>query len=417
MIKTLSKRKTKKIIQSSLLMLGFLLFFVSGAFNKDATFERTSEYITNVVTKKTKEQKYCAVAFETKDKSGDYYGNEFSNLFDVFRSGVATYTSAMNVNKEEDITFSEYATESLSFVFLGPVGSMDIKDENDKVIGYRHYLYNFDTMFKDSQYNGSEFDKKHSAIIYLSQTQADNILQVRGVNKGADNKYSVSDYETLIHQPVNLKFNNNPSVEYIVWNIYFDDTSNFYYYGVRSVLGEFVLTSYYQPTGHNLRDSHKSIYFFNEYSYYNQYLMRYLNERFSEEKPNATIVKNNLISEIDDDYFLSFYFDETISNLEWVYYILLILSFSLIVGSIVLFFTNETFSFKFIMLNVLVSFAPYLIFKFIYLITNDVLFFSRPSVKVAAIAQSIFILIILSVPIYRTISLNSAKADYYELNV
>ena len=69
------------------------------------------------------------------------------------------------------------------------------------------------------------------------------------------------------------------------------------------------------------------------------------------------------------------------------------------------------------MLNVLVSFAPYLIFKFIYLITNDVLFFSRPSVKVAAIAQSIFILIILSVPIYRTISLNSAKADYYELNV
>lgn len=418
MNRTNSKLKTKKIIQLSLLVFGFLLFFVSGAFNKDTTFERVGEYITNVVTKETKDKRYCAVAFEATNKSGDYYGTEFSNLFDVFRSGVVTYTSAMNVNKEENITFSEYKTDSLSFVFLGPVGTAEIKDKNDEVIGYRHYLYNFDTMFKDAQYNGSDFDKKHSAIIYLSQTQADNILGARGVTKGDDGKYSTLDYQSLIQKPVDLKFNTDPSVEYIVWNIYYDDVNNFYYSGIKDVLGEFVLTSYYQPANHNLRDSHKSLYFFNEYSYYNEYLMRYLNERLASEKPSVSIVKNNLLKDIDEEYFLSFYLNESIGSNEWAYYVLLCLSICFLIVSLCLFIINKDFSNLFLSLNLLTLLMPYLIFKLIYVFTHDVLFFSQPSCKTSAICGAIYALIILLTPIYKSISEKAGSiSDYYETDI
>jgi len=416
-MKTTLRRPTKKMILRLITsFLGLSVVFLCGSLNENTDFERISEYSSQVVKNNTQDKRYCAISFDAPNKPGDYYSNELSNLFDVFRSGVVTYTSAMDVNKENNITLSGNGDSKLSLVFIGAVGTTSTKDEETGHVEHRHYKYNFDTMFDDPVYNGSEYDKKHAPIIYLSQKQANNILESKNITKENGDEYSEEQYASLIQTEVTLNINGD-DCQYCVWNIFYN--RGFYYEGVSDVLGEYSLTSYYQPKSHDLRQEHKSIYFFNEYTYYNQYLMRYLNERFADDSARPLLVSNNIIKDVNSDYLLSFFHNESIASRHWAYTMLIVIGAALLGFSIFLVFNEKKDTVLFSVLTTINLLLPYFIFKIIYLISGDVIFFSRPSCKWNAAFVVLYFLLYLYrrfVP-RKNIKKGYTTLDFYELTV
>ena len=410
----MEKATKKTLLRILFAVLGLTVVFLSGSMHENTHFERIAEYSSQVVKTSTFDKRYCAISFDAPNKPGDYYASELQNLFDVFRSGVVTYASGMNVHKEQNIRLKGCSDDNLSLFFVGAIGSIEIKDDDEKIIGWRHYKYNIETMFNDPQYNGTEYDKKHVPVIYLSQQQADKILELRGVVKEGTN-YSPQQYRSLIQTDVTLKIEGDDCT-YSIWNIFYN--KDFYCEGLADILGEYALTSYYQPVNHDLRQIHKSIYYFNEYSYYNQYLMRYLNERFSDGEVHPYVIRNNLVKEIDYDFLLSFYHNETISAKHWIYTVLMILAICFIAVSVFILFASNRDDMLISLVTIVSLFIPYLIFKLIFVITNDVLFFSQPVCKLYVL----FVVLYIFVYLYKTFIMKriikkNKILGYYEVNI
>ncbi len=411
---TRMKRNKKTILRIVFAVLSLTGVFLSGSIHQDTHFERVAEYSSQVVTTCTTDKKYCALSFDAPNKPGDYYGTELANLFDVFRSGIVTYGSAMNVNKEVDFRINKVSQNNLSLFFVGAIGSMEIKDDQGNVTGWRHYKYNFDTMFNDPIYNGTDFDKKHAPVVYLSVEQANKLLESKNTVK-KNGEYTREQYESLLKTDVTVTIDND-EFKYYVWNIYYN--RDFYCKGISDVLGEFVLTSYYQPVEHDLRQIHKSLYFFNEYSYYNQYLMRYLNERFGDDSSMPSIVKNNLIQDIDYDFLLSFFHNERISSRQWAYNLLIISAVCLFVVSLFFLLIDKNDSIWTISLTFLSLFVPYCIFKLVFVFTHDVLFFSQPVCKLNILFVLLYIFIYLGKLLFIKWPVKNRQiATYYEVNI
>lgn len=381
----------KALLRNILAFLGLSLVFLSGAFHENTHLERISEYSSYVVKTSTKDNRYCAISFDAPDKPGDYYGKELSNLFDVFRTGIVTYGSGMNVHKELDVKLLDYSDSNLSLFFVGAIGSLALKDDEGEIIGWRHYQYNINTMFSDPMYNGTEFDKKHAPVVYLSQQQADKILESRNIFK-ENGGYTKENYQSLIKTEIKLTIEGD-ECSYYIWNIFYND--GFYCRGLKDILGEFVLTSYYQPTKHDLRQIHKSMYYFNEYAYYNQYLMKYLNNRYLGESLSPSIVKNNITKEVDYDFLLSFFQNENISSGHWIYTSLTIIAVLIIGASILILFKSSKDNFLFASISLLTLPLPYVIFKSIYVLTNDTLFFSQSACKINVLLVVLYALLYL----------------------
>lgn len=394
--------------------MGLSIVFLSGSFHENTHFERVAEYSSQVVKTSTSDKTYCAISFDAPNKNGAYYGTELSNLFDVFRSGVLTYASAMNVHKEQDVRLVDYSDYNLSLFFVEAVGSMAITDDEGNTVGWRHYQYNIDTMFSDPVYNGTEFDKMHVPIVYLSQQQANRILDSRNVVKESD-EYKEEDYESLIKTEIRLTIDGD-ECPYYIWNIFYNN--GFYCEGLTDVLGEYVLTSYYQPEKHDLRQIHKSLYYFNEYAYYNQYLMRYLNERYSEEALSPSIVKNNIIKEVNVDFLLSFFHNETIFSKHWIYTSLVIVAVFMVAASAFFLFKSEKDNILFSLITFAGLIAPYIVFKLIYIATNDVLFFSQPVCKIDVLLVTVYVFAYLyRMLIKRRIESKNNCLGYYEIDI
>lgn len=410
-------KKNLKLLIARLLLsfTGLSLVFLSGSLNKDTKFERIAEYSSQIVKTNTISKDYFGMYFDASNKSGDYYARELENLFDVFKTGVVTYTSSMNTNKEHNINIENDYDKNYSLVFVGATGSIESIDEKNGIVSYRHNKYNFDTLFKDPVYNGTDYDKNHAPVVYISISQANKILESQNILKEEGNKYSNEQYKSLIQKDLTLEIDGDPCT-YLIWNIF--DENGFYPKGIASVLGDFFLTSYYQPPNHDLRQEHKSVYFFNEYSYYNQYLMRYLNERYSEESLNPSIVKNNMIGDVDYNYLLSFFKNESISSGQWAFVLLLIVSACMLGVSLFLTFKFERDSILYKIAVASTLFLPYLLFKIVYIVSKDIMFFSQPSCKWnVAFMVAYFVLYFINVSVRKKKKNSIGHLEYYEVSI
>lgn len=385
-MKNIRKFITFSFAKILLYLVGFSLIFVAGSFHEDVPLERVSEYATSVVTKRTANHDYCVLSVDAPKQSSAYYHSELSNLFDVVKTGVITYGSGMNVKKEHVIKFKDINTKSLSLFYMGPTGSEYLDSEKKT---YRHHLYNLNTLFEDDTYNGTSYDKRQEPVIYISIAQANKFL---GDATGSEKIiYSKNEYEELIGTSKKFVVDGK-QCSFTIWNIYL---FNFYTEGLKSVLGDYIVTSYYYPPECDLRNEHKSLYFFNQYTYYNKYLLKYLENRFEAEKPHAEILKNNIIDDIDENIIVSYYYEKPIVLNQWLFFAILIISMCFIASAIILgrFISKNNNRILLNLSTLIPLFIPYLVFKIIYLFTNDSLLFSEISCKINAIGIFVYVIV------------------------
>jgi len=373
-----------RVILFLLPIVAFSLIFLTGSMHSESQNERVANYAAQVALNNTVNKNFCGIAVDTPNKPTQFYDTEFINLFGVFAQRQATYASALNADKSNDVRINLINSENLSLFYLGPTGSISQEIDNKTV--FRHSRYNVSTMFEDPDFNGTYFDKNHLPVIYLSFEQATKLLIRNGVEKKDGKVFLDKDYYNLIQQPLDLSIN-GVAYQYYIWNIYYND--GFYCDGLSDVLGEYVLTSYYQRG--NLLDTHKSIYFFNRFEYQNNYFISYINTQYEKENTRISVLHNNLTSEIDESFLLSFFKNSASKKTDWIFPIGVSLTISLL--SFDIFWANKMkpFEKKYIdIVWVFISLLPYLIFKLVFFVTKDNLFFSNISSKTNFILLLLF---------------------------
>lgn len=73
--------------------------------------------------------------------------------------------------------------------------------------------------------------------------------------------------------------------------------------------------------------------------------MRYLNERFADDSARPLLVSNNIIKDVNSDYLLSFFHNESIASRHWAYTMLIVIGAALLGFSIFLVFNEKKIRF------------------------------------------------------------------------
>lgn len=409
------KEKTtwrSKIVGLLACFLGLSLVFVGGIFSQNTQLEKISEYATDVVVNHTTNKKLCALMVGNTDESGPIAdaSSDFNNLYGTFKQQKITFASMINVDRQHDIKLPYDNSPNLSMLYSGAIATIEYHGH------YKHHMLPIETMFQDTNnYDISRY------LAYISQSQADAILDDKGISRCSDGSFLISDYQSLLRQIIPITIDGMAS-NFVIQNIYYE--SNYYYEGIYEVSGDFIMVSYYLPN--NLRQDQTNLYFMSDYSYQNKYFMNYINEVYSSKKYSIRVSHYNILDEIDDDYLLSFYYTSKLENLEWITTFLLLISGLMMIYSLFVAFSNlksrpQKPGLLYIVSSLVVMLAPYLLFSLIYQISGNVAIMSETSSKTNLLYISIYafcLLIIRIVTKKQIFSKKHNKGDaYYDVNI
>lgn len=381
--------KKNKFISILLAFFSLSSVYIGGSFSSNTQFEKIAEHATNIVVNHTENKKYCAVTVQATGDSGPIAdsNSEFHQLYGVFKQQKITFASGINADKKRDITLGESISDKLSILYVGPVGTIKYNGH------YKHYSSPIEMMFEDQRnYDINRY------VIYISQSHADKLLDGdSNHNRNENGQYDKSDYESLIKTNIPFFIDGNEH-QVLVQNIYYQ--SNYYYDGLKEVMGDFVISSYYLPE--NLRSEQQNIYFLSEYTYQNKFFMNYINNVYSSRKFDVKLNHYNIVGNVDDSYLLTFYYSSEIYRLDWLAIFIYVISGFLLLASLALvIYQNRTINKKnapVILTNIFVLFIPYLVFKIIYMFTNNVSYFSIDSGKITIWYIVSYILLFVIVP-------------------
>lgn len=388
-------------------LLGTGLIFISGLFSSKTQIEKISEYATNVVINHTKSQKLCAVTVEKGSNSGAITDpiNEFHNLYGTFKQEKITFASAINADKRHSI-FIEDESHNLSLLYCGGIGSIEYHDH------YKHFVFPIETMFSDA-----DVSQTADYIAIISESQAKTLLEKANIPKQDDGSFSKEDYKSLIKQPLNIQVDGVFST-FGISNIYYE--TNYYFGGLKEVMGDFIMVSYYLPN--NLRSEQQNMYFLSDYTYQNKYFMDYINSVYPSKDYILKVNHYNVFGEIDDYYLTSFYYSSAIKKLDWLSTLFVVFAISSLFASLVfLFFGTETIFKRKAFCLFVVLLIPYLLFLTLYKITSNVGFFSSFSCKInvySILIYSITLILLLTYKNHlRFKSLSNKKGPFYEIHL
>ncbi len=409
--------KHYRIYSICLSLLGLILVFIGGIFSTNTQIEKVANYATEVVTTATEKGNLCAITVEATEDSKPIADNEseFHNLYGVFRQEKITFATAVNPNKEYDISITGIS-DNLSLLYVGPVGTKENVGGEER---FRHYIYPIQMMFEDQRlYEISNY------IIYISKTHATKILETKGVEKEEDGTYSFDSYETLVGSLISMTFDGE-EFDFVVQNIYYE--SDYYYEGLHDVMGDFGIVSYYLPK--NMSSKRNNMYFMSDFTYQNKYFMDYINTVYSSKNYLVRINDYNLTKDINFDRLLSFYYGGSAQRLQWLSIIIFIISGAVFFSSFGLYFYGKVtkgnkrrvydYWIWFFLL-----FTPYLLFQVLFLLTKQIALLSETSSKVNGIfiLISIGLLFVLDLFTKKGIKPKPRKLvidgdDFYEVNV
>lgn len=359
--------KHNKIICCSLSFFAFVLVFIAGLFSFNTQLENIANYATYVVVNHTKQQKLCAISVENTESSGPIldFESEFLNLYGTFKQNNITFASVMNSQKNMDIRISDDVSDNLSILYGGPSGSIEYNGH------YKHMILPLELMFESKDY----YDLSRF-FAYISKTHADRLLALQNAPKDTNGLYTTEAYQSLQGQLISIEVNGISS-NFAIVDIFYE--TNYYYEGLNDTIGDFIMCSYYLPN--NLRDTQANLYFMNAYSFQNKYFMNYLNNAYSSGEFNLSVVKNNIVGEVDYDYLTSFYYCNH-TNLMWVVILFIVLSAcSLLLSFLLTIFRIQPQKNAYIFVLLLFSIIPYIIFSLVYLATGFTGLFSETSTK------------------------------------
>ena len=211
--------------------------------------------------------------------------------------------------------------------------------------------------------------------------------------------------------------------DFVVQNIYYE--TDYYYEGLHDVMGDFGIISYYLPNG--LSNKRKNMYFMSDFTFQNKYFMDYINTVYSSKKYLVEVNNYNLVKDINEEKLLSFYYGNSVTRLQWLSIMTFIIGGAVFFSSFCLYFYGKTrrgnkrriydYWIWFALL-----FVPYLIFKILYLLTNEISLMSETSSKVNGVflLLSIGLLFVLdlftrNVTVKNKLVINGD--DFYEVDI
>ena len=366
--------------------------FLSGFYSGDAKFERIADYASFVAENQCNGGLFSISVENTKNKGSLLPpDNELYNLYGIFKQEKITFASTINASKKEHtILLRDGTSTNLSFLYLGPTGTIEYKGH------YKHYVFPVEMMFKDNQSKAYEASKY---VCYLSKSQAIRILdRQNGLSSTGVSNYSHQDFEKLLYTPITIDIDGDNRFTFSIINIYFED--NYYCSGLTSVMGEYIMCSYYLPL--DLRQDQKSLYFMSKYSYQNRYFMNYINQVYPGEEYSVSVNSLNIKGNYDDDLITSFRFVETENEtMSYIFISLFVLFSVFFVYTYVI--SKGKINLFLILLGV---FCPYYVFKIIKTSSNNVAWFSLFSTRTFLIYV---IAVLLFLILYKTVCFSMNK--------
>ena len=363
--------KFRVLISLLLIFFSTSFLFLGGYFSNDARFERVADYASLVA------QNQCnggifSLSVENVQKKGNMISpdQELYNLYGIFKQEKITFASTINATKQDhSILIHDDPVNNLSMLYVGPTGSIEYKNH------FKHYVFPVELMFEDNQSKAYDVS---NYICYLSKSQATRLLNIKNNFLIDEAEYTEEDYKELLYTPITFDIDNGNLFDFSIINIYFED--NYYCSGLTSVMGDFVMCSYYLPM--NLRESQKSLYFMSKYSYQNRYFMNYINKVYSGDKYLVTVNSYNIKGRFNSNLLTSFH--NIKQQNEGLKYVFVISSFIVISSFVALFiFCKGKINFLFLLVF---CFSPYFLFRIIFAISKNVLWFSFYSSKIFLIA-------------------------------
>ncbi len=377
--------KFRGIFSFAFLFASLMMAIPSGGLTSSAVTEASADYVASLVDSDYVDGDYISLIVESKDQAEyplptSIY--EFYSLYNLFRLNYspASYASTVNANKSHTIVAEEFNNNSnLSFLY-----TEYSSNSNSEYNGHwKHHYYPLELMFE-----GTHTFQDSQGFCYVSQSQADILLSDQGFEK-MDGEYSQDAYESLIGTNLHITIDETQYV-YTIGDVYYE--TDYFYEALNQTMGEFLLV-YYGSVPSEL--NFQSLYFLNAYTFRNNYSMDHILSNFIKDEYDAYVNDYNLdIENIDTDRILSFYYNDYSSQtgrtIAFVFIIILsILCF--LVSFILCDFYQLQNKYINILWLVVFAFAPYLIFKVIYLLSGNLYIFS----STGTIINLVFLLIYL----------------------
>lgn len=357
-----SKSVLLMVLTPFLFMVSFSLCFVSGSINPNVKVEQTAEYVANVAKTHTKNGKYAALLVEPNDKTDKKLidtGTELYSLYGIFRENIASFVSTVNADHTYDIKFKDIETENLSYVYV--TSGFNTVPYHDH---FKHEYYPLELMFNREKDPETWGHPSFGSLLYISQTQADKYLDLKGLEHTSDN------YKTLLKTRVVL-MTNGVEKEWQIEDIYLEQ--NYFYEAVTECAGEFVFA--FSSDAFLQGPKKQSLYFLSSYSFRNSFYFNYATSLYPQSDFDYKISNFNFI----DDY--------TIDSSQLIYSVssqdavgsAFVLCLGIIIDIACLFliyFMPKKIKWWHHIVFGASMIAPYLVFKLLYILTNNIVLFS-----------------------------------------
>ena len=382
------------------MVFSILSLFPFGAFSTETTIEKNAGYIADIA-KKNPDADYINILVESNGEatmpapSIDFYA-----LYGIFNisENKCTFAGTGNAEKEHTLTIDEIPDcENLSILYAEANSNKEYKGH------YKHDYYPLELMFKGAtvKYNDAY------SFCYISESQANRLLDEKGLQHTKEN------YESLIgKENITFTCDDSDSRLYTIGNIFYE--TNYFYDGLRNVMGDFVMMSTSFPTGIKKQAS----FFLNKYSFQNKHYMNYICARFNSKDYSTKINQYNLSSSINESSAVNFFYLNSSANVvSWMFAAVAIILFVL---SIYIFWRAfEPRKPSNYIPFFIILFTPYLLFKYLFLITKNISLFSYLSsvsnVAIIVIYSILFIVFLLnSIKQGKRTKERYAKGGFYE---
>ncbi len=372
------KKLLRKIISNKNILFSFLsslffvccftLCFVSGVVNPSIKTEETAEYIANVSKNHTKNGMYTALLVEPNDSTSKKLidtGTELYSLYGVFRENIASYASTVNADHQYDVRFRDIESTNLSYVY--------VTSGFNSVPYHGHYLheyYHLELMFmreKDPEVWGK---KNFSSLLYISQTQADKFLDLKGLDHTEEN------YKSLLKTRIFLTTNGQEK-EWQIEDIYLEQ--NYFYDAVTECAGEFVFA--FSSDAFLNGPKKQSMYFLSSYAFRNSFYFEYTTSLYPQSDFDYKINNFNFIDDYKIDESRLIFKNNSESSMGSLMTLVLAIILGLC-GILMVYMFLPNLKWWHHILFAISSLLPYLFFKFLYSLSGNIALFSAYSTKV-----------------------------------
>lgn len=370
MANEVKREKTKNIkigviaILSTFVCSLFTLF-PSGKSTKSTNIQSISEDISKIADSTVIESSLPYVVVESKNGKFDSPTNYAYMFRQLFSTEYTHFVATKNANKESKYNF-DFAGDNLTFIYSD--GEIIDNEFNDF---YKHRYYNMELLYNSFP----EYDKDVYKSCFITEDSAYQLLKERGIsNPTRENLYSDLVFATNIEDRV-VEVNTPDSIKkYVVTNIIIDEGNYSFYKDIKNTLGTFVFLC--DDSLDDIDEPQQFCFMFDKYDYHNKFIYEYIVDNYANDNYTIKFGTNNLKEGIDVSHIINSMYKLEYNNVPYI--INTVITFLLLSCYVFfVFFFKDTFKNKLLMMGLtLSSLLPYIVFKIVYLFTQNILLFS-----------------------------------------